>query len=123
MEAFVGPCPEGMVCCHNDGDPSNNRLENLRFDTHKANCDDKLRHGTLCRGEEARHARLKELEVLEIRRLRASGYPATLLAEKFGVSVRNVRTIVQGQSWRHLISHGEASSLMIESLRNYRVVA
>ena len=21
LEAFVGPCTEGMECCHNDGDP------------------------------------------------------------------------------------------------------
>jgi hypothetical protein len=30
LEAFVGPRPEGLVCCHWDGDPGNNRLENLR---------------------------------------------------------------------------------------------
>jgi len=37
LEAFVGPCPDGMECCHNDGDRTNNRLENLRWDTHKNN--------------------------------------------------------------------------------------
>ena len=30
---FVGPCPEGMECCHKDDNPLNNRLENLRWDT------------------------------------------------------------------------------------------
>ena len=29
LEAFVGPCPEGMVCRHLDGDRTNNRVENL----------------------------------------------------------------------------------------------
>ncbi len=28
-EAFHGPCPEGQECRHLDGDPSNNRPENL----------------------------------------------------------------------------------------------
>ena len=37
IEAFAGPRPEGMVCCHNDGDPENNRFENLRWDTYVAN--------------------------------------------------------------------------------------
>src|SRR5262245_43976187 len=33
LEAFVGPCPDGYVACHNDGTRSNNRPENLRWDT------------------------------------------------------------------------------------------
>jgi hypothetical protein len=46
LEAFVGPAPEGTVCCHNDGDPTNNRLSNLRWDTMTANQLDAVRHGT-----------------------------------------------------------------------------
>lgn len=46
LEAFVGPCPEGMEGCHNDGTASNNRLSNLRWDTSIANAQDKARHGT-----------------------------------------------------------------------------
>ena len=46
LEAFVGPCPEGMECCHNDGNPANNRVENLRWDTHSSNILDKQGHGT-----------------------------------------------------------------------------
>lgn len=47
LEAFVGPCPDGMEACHDDGDPSNNRVENLRWDTHRNNLLDKYRHGTI----------------------------------------------------------------------------
>lgn len=45
LEAFVGPCPDGMECCHYDDDPSNNRIENLRWDTHSANQRDLVRNG------------------------------------------------------------------------------
>jgi hypothetical protein len=45
LEAFVGPWPEGMECCHNDGDHTNNRVENLRWDTHSNNVHDIVRHG------------------------------------------------------------------------------
>lgn len=45
LEAFVGPCPKGMEACHNDGDPTNNLLSNLRWDTHEANVADTKRHG------------------------------------------------------------------------------
>lgn len=40
--AFVGPCPDGMVCCHDDGNRSNNRLANLRWDTVIANARDRI---------------------------------------------------------------------------------
>jgi hypothetical protein len=46
MAAFVGPCPEGMEVCHNNGDPTDNRMENLRYGTHSSNEQDKLIHGT-----------------------------------------------------------------------------
>lgn len=46
LEAFVGPRPDGMLACHNDGDPSNNRLENLRWDTPENNARDTVVHGT-----------------------------------------------------------------------------
>ena len=45
-EAFIGTRPKGMEVCHNDGDPANNRLDNLRYDTHSDNMLDSVRHGT-----------------------------------------------------------------------------
>ena len=44
--AFVGPCPEGMEACHNDGRPANNVVSNLRWDTQSANTFDRVKHGT-----------------------------------------------------------------------------
>lgn len=46
LEAFVGPRPEGLVCCHNNGIPDDNRVENLRWDTYGENNKDLVRHGT-----------------------------------------------------------------------------
>jgi len=46
LEAFVGPCPPGMEGCHNDGNPRNNVLTNLRWDTRSENQRDSIRHGT-----------------------------------------------------------------------------
>jgi hypothetical protein len=44
--AFVGPRPSGMEACHGDGNPWNNALSNLRWDTRTANVADAKRHGT-----------------------------------------------------------------------------
>lgn len=46
LEAFVGPCPEGYEAAHNNGNSTDNRLENLRWATKKENGRDKIRHGT-----------------------------------------------------------------------------
>ncbi len=50
LETFIGPCPNGLQCCHYDGLRNNNNLNNLRWDTPSNDCLDKKRHGTLkCR--------------------------------------------------------------------------
>lgn len=46
LEAFVGPRPNGMECCHRDGDRGNAALSNLRWDTRSANTKDAVAHGT-----------------------------------------------------------------------------
>ena len=46
LDAFVGPCPDGMVACHGDGNPGNNVPTNLRWDTPSSNNLDAVKHGT-----------------------------------------------------------------------------
>jgi hypothetical protein len=43
--AFLGPTPEGLQVCHNDGDKERNGVDNLRFDTPSANILDQVAHG------------------------------------------------------------------------------
>lgn len=45
LETFVGPRPEGLVGCHRDDDPANNRLENLYWGTQKQNVGDAIASG------------------------------------------------------------------------------
>jgi hypothetical protein len=45
LEAFVGPCPDGKNGCHWNDDEADNRLVNLRWDTHSANMFDRVRNG------------------------------------------------------------------------------
>ena len=46
LEAFVGPCPDGMEACHANGNPADNCLPNLRWDSRSANSKDSVRHRT-----------------------------------------------------------------------------
>ncbi len=43
--AFHGPRPEGLEVRHLNGDPTDNRPENLRYGTHAENMQDKVAHG------------------------------------------------------------------------------
>jgi hypothetical protein len=58
LEAFMGQCPNGMECAHNDGNKQNNKLKNLRWDTPSNNHGDKLKHGTWQGGENNGSAKL-----------------------------------------------------------------
>jgi hypothetical protein len=40
LEAFVGQCPSGLEGCHQNGVAWDNRLSNLRWDTHESNMAD-----------------------------------------------------------------------------------
>lgn len=46
LAAFHGPCPNGMVGCHNNGIIDDLRASNLRWDTKSANALDSVAHGT-----------------------------------------------------------------------------
>ena len=46
LEGFTKVRPAGMEVCHNDGDPTNNNLSNLRWGTKSDNQFDSVMHGT-----------------------------------------------------------------------------
>jgi hypothetical protein len=70
LETFIGPCPEGMECCHKNDVPTDNRLENLRWDTRSNNVKDAFRNGGRCeKGEYNNRAKLNILQIRVIRRL------------------------------------------------------
>ena len=43
--AFIGPRPDGQEVCHANGVKTDNRVTNLRYDTHAENNRDIVRHG------------------------------------------------------------------------------
>lgn len=106
LEAFVGPCPVGLLCCHADGNPANNRLSNLRWDTQAANVEDAKRHGTHHvfdnRGERNGRRKLTEVTVLEMRRLSDEGVPRDQLRLRFGVGKTTVNYVVRRLIWTHI---------------------
>ena len=107
---FVGPCPYGMECCHYDGNPSNNNLVNLRWDTRKENRKDQLRHGTYPRGVGNANARLTEEIVLKMRQEYAEGGTSfEKIGEKYGVHFVTAWEAIKGRKWKHVQNSGVAN--------------
>lgn len=107
LETFVGPAPAGQEGCHNDGNPVNNRLENLRWDAHVENMRDRVEHGTATpppvrRGEAHYNT---SLTADHIRAIRAPAYRHGLhsqLGREYGVSNQTIRRIRQREVWAHV---------------------
>lgn len=99
LRAFVGPCPSGMVACHNNGNSLCNRLRNLRWDTQAKNNLDQARHGTRARGEMRPEAKLTARKVQYIL---MSNETAVSLAAKYGVTRSTVTAVRIGKNWKHI---------------------
>jgi hypothetical protein len=103
LETSVGPCPEGMEACHNNGIKTDNRPENLRWDTRKNNLTDRILHGTLANGEKNGQSKLNEMQIHIIRRYAKFGISQRKIAKKFGVSNVTISHIVRRKIWNHIL--------------------
>lgn len=103
LEAFVGPPPTPHhQAAHNNGKPSDYRIENLRWATPAENQADKKRHGTWIVGEKTASAKLTERDVVLIHRLSKVGLGAQRIAEVFLVRTSTIARILNGKSWGHI---------------------
>jgi hypothetical protein len=102
-EAFHGPKPENKsVVAHRDGDPGNNKPDNLYWATYLENEEDKGRHGRRVKGADHPNTKLTEVEANWIRghyKPRSKTYGAQALAQKFGVHRTTIENIVSGRTW------------------------
>lgn len=103
LETFIGPCPEGMEACHNNGDGFNNTLDNLRWDTQKANGEDMVKHGTSTFGEKNPMSILTEFQVRVIKKLLLYGtIQQKDIAIIFNISRANICVIGKNKRWNYL---------------------
>src|SRR5690349_20893879 len=86
-----------------DGNPLNNRLDNLEYVTRSENILHAFRLGLHKPkiGEEVHNAKLKISYFPEIKRLRKSGWTDVKLAERYNVGETTMRRLFIGDSWAH----------------------
>lgn len=92
---FLGPVPDGCEVCHNDGDPRNNTVENLRYDTRSENIKDVVRQG-------GRWRKLNAEDVREIREMLGRGYTGAEIAGVFCISPTQISKIKLGRCFAWL---------------------
>lgn len=92
LEAFVCRRPDGMMCCHNNGNASDNRLSNLRWGTAQDNTNDSIRHRTMHRGVS------DEVAAAIAHEWSTTAVTAAALARKHGCSPRIVHAITNNRS-------------------------
>jgi hypothetical protein len=108
LETFVGPCPPGMECRHLDGNPLNNRLENLKWGTSQENSDDIKRHGrstvnkTIRMGINHPASKFFDNDVRKIKKLYLKGWTLKELSIKFEVGITAIWSIVHNKTWKHI---------------------
>jgi hypothetical protein len=91
LAAFVGEAPIGAETCHNNGDPSDNLLTNLRWATRGENNRDRTRHGV--------HLLTYE-EAAEIRKICLTTQTTQVeTALRYGVRTHTVNDIMRGRSY------------------------
>lgn len=98
--AFIGEKPFGYHTCHNDGDPTNNVVSNLRYDTPVNNTADRKKHGTYLEGELCARALFTNEQAEKIRISHSQGRSLSELVDQYSVSRNTIWSIVSGRTYR-----------------------
>lgn len=95
MKAFVGDPPDGMEVLHNNGNPTDNRFENLRYGTRTDNILDVYRQG-------GRWRKLSADDVAAIKFSLFCGFKGIDLAQEYGVSQQVISSIKHRRTFKWL---------------------
>lgn len=86
----------GQEACHNNGNAKDNRLLNLRWDTHYNNNQDRKKHGRYHGGE--RHT-MSKLTKKQVEKIKLEPKGGVKVAKKYGIGTSQFWRIRKGLSW------------------------
>lgn len=98
LMAFDRVPKEKELACHNDSNTTNNKLENLRWDSQTGNMKDRKDRGLYPMGE-SHHAAKVPVELVD--RLQRGEITPAEAARETGLRYANLWRIAKGQSWKH----------------------
>lgn len=97
-----GLIPEGKFVCHSCDNPICTNPDHLWLGTIKDNSEDAKKKGRVCHGESRPLAKLKDVDIPEIRKMLVQGVTKAFLSRKYGVSFMCISLIAKGKTWRHV---------------------
>ncbi|XZE18787.1 DUF5131 family protein [Pirellulaceae bacterium SH449] len=100
LTMFSGPSSPTDQGRHLDGNPRNNRIDNLEWGSQSRNWDDSKRHGT-----HRRYSKLSQIQVDQIKSEARMGETPSCLALKYDVSTTQIYNILSGKQWKHHLPH------------------
>lgn len=101
-EIHNGPIADGLCVCHRCDTPACVNPSHLFLGSQRENIQDASRKRRTPLGERQGHSKLKNAEVLEIRRLAASGEKQKDIGRRFGIAQPTVSEIVARRRWPHI---------------------
>lgn len=103
LENFLRMPKEDEECNHIDGNKLNYSIFNLEWVTHLENVRHSIEMGlTVDRGETHHNARLKEKDVLEIRKKLSEGVLQKDIMKEYNLSQQHVSAIYTKRKWKDL---------------------
>jgi len=98
---FIGEPPhEGLVVAHKNGDPEDNRPENLYWASVQENVDDRSIHGRTFQGGRHHLAQLVKADIPRIRERIEEGESNKSIAQDYGVTPGTIWHIRRGITWK-----------------------
>ena len=92
----------GLLVAHHDGNPLNNKIENLYWATDKQNAEDRERHGCTLRGSNSPVSKWAEAGIRQMRLEHSQGVSNKELMAKYQISKSNLCKIINRQLWKHV---------------------
>lgn len=104
FELFNGEIQEGKIVCHTCDNRRCINPKHLYAGNHSLNALDRQKRNLNSSqlGESNRASKLKECDVLEIRKYSSLGVCPDELSKKFGISPFYIKDVISGRRWGHL---------------------
>lgn len=109
---WIGPRPEGAECLHLNGQPRDNRAENLKWATRQEVVDNEIARGTHYKpapGTPSSHRRLTDQQVELVRIRLLAGETARTVAEDFNVTTSAISLLRTGRTYKRPAESKEAA--------------